>query len=297
MSYWKQYYIAQSIADALETLASSTENARLIAGGTDLLLDIQQGKQSPVDLLVDVSQIPEMKLIEIRNERIFLGAAVTIAEIACSPLIQKNAAALSDACSLIGGPQVRNSATIGGNVAHALPAADGVIALVALDASAVIANQDGERETTILSLFRGPGVSSLDCKKELITGFYVNLLRAGQGSAFARVMRPQGIALPILNMAIFLHQRNGIINTVKIAVGPAGSTPQRATRAETFLTGKSISSDLLTAGSEEIRKSLHFRSSPYRATAGYRTHLSGILFEEVFTKVWQRVSDDCSGSE
>ena len=135
-----------------------------------------------------------------------------------------------EACGLIGGPQVRNTATLGGNVAHALPAADGTIALVALDARVEIASRDGRRLVPILNLFAGVGQSTLLADQEILVGFHLPLRKTGQASAFSRVMRPQGVALPVLNLAVWLERAGDQIHSIRIAIGPSGPVPQRAQR-------------------------------------------------------------------
>src|SRR5574338_1188901 len=140
MPAWNHYYRAKSIEDAVEAMRRSQGLVRPIAGGTDLLLEIQQGRHAQIDTLVDVSAIPELRCLEIRGSELFIGAGVPVGELAQAPLVIKHAQAVAEACGLIGGPQVRNTATLGGNVAHALPAADGMISLVALDAEVEIAS-------------------------------------------------------------------------------------------------------------------------------------------------------------
>jgi CO/xanthine dehydrogenase FAD-binding subunit len=287
MSIWKHYHIATSIQDALQSLAQADDPSRLIAGGTDLLLDLQQGRHSPVDTLVDVTQVPELTCLEVRGKFIFVGAAVPLNVITSSPLILENALALATACGLVGGPQVRNTATLGGNVGHALPAGDGTIALLALDAQAEVANLGGMRRVPILELFRGPGKSILDPIKELISGFYLPLQNPGEGSAFSRVMRPQGVALPILNIAIWLRRSNKGIEDVRVAIGPAGPVPQRGYMAERVLIGMPFSEDICLQAAVALQQQVHFRTSPHRASAEYRTQLSLNLFNDVLLKAWQ----------
>ena len=137
MSNWSQYLIPKTIDEALQALASAAGPARPVAGGTDLLLELQQGRPpagQAIHTLVDITNIDELHCLEVRGSELFIGAAVPVREITESALIRKHALALSEACGLIGGPQVRNTATLGGNVPHSLPAADGTIGLVALDA-------------------------------------------------------------------------------------------------------------------------------------------------------------------
>lgn len=180
MTLWQNYHIARSIDDALEALAKAPGDSQIIAGGTDLLLDIQQGRHAPVHTLVDVTEISEMMRLAILDDELFVGASVPHKLIVTSPLITTHCAALAEASGMIGGPQVRNSATIGGNVAHALPAADGTIALMALDASAEIADASGRRRIPLGSLFEGPGKSTLRHQFEILTGFYVGQRQNGE---------------------------------------------------------------------------------------------------------------------
>jgi CO/xanthine dehydrogenase FAD-binding subunit len=269
-------------------MEDSPAPCRLIAGGTDLLLDLQQGRQPPVETLVDITRIPELTCLEQRADTLFIGAAVPLRKIADAPLAQVHALALVEACDLIGGPQVRNTATLGGNVAHALPAADGTIALLALDAQAEIASREGCRRVPLKDLFLGPGVSGLRSCVDLLVGFYLPCLGPSQGSAFSRIMRPQGVALPILNMACWLDREDGHIRDIRISVGPAGPTPVRAAAAETALRGYPVTGETLAAANAALREDTRFRTSPQRATAGYRSHLTSTLLQAAVGQAWKR---------
>ncbi|HZD58674.1 MAG TPA: FAD binding domain-containing protein [Anaerolineales bacterium] len=291
MPIWNNYHLAQSTNDALQALSAAPGPARLIAGGTDLLLDLQQGRHPAVDTLVDVTGIPELTALEFRGTDLFIGAAVPLSRIVRSPLVQQHAQALVEACDLIGGPQVRNTATLGGNVAHALPAADGTIALLALGGVAEIASALDTRQAPLEDLFRGPGQSNLDPKRELLAGFYLPLKRPGQASAFSRVMRPQGVALPILNLAVWLERRADRIVDVRIAAGPSGPRPVRARAAEEAVRGQVFDGEALTTGLEALLLEAHFRTSPYRATKEYRRDLAGVLLEEALSTAWKRAEN------
>lgn len=291
MTLWKNYYLAESVPAALRVLSEAGEPSRFIAGGTDLLLDLQQGRHPPVDTLVDVTSIPELGLIEIRKEKLFVGAAVPLNQIVDSPLLKRHAEALIEACGLIGGPQVRNTATLGGNVSHALPAADGTIALLALDAQAEIASLEGQRLIPIELLFQGPGKSALDPRRELICGFYLPLSRSRQASAFRRVMRPQGVALPILNLAIWLERRGDEIADLRIALGPAGPRPLRARQTENALRGASPSRVEVEKAMSVLLSEASFRTSPQRASAAYRRQLAGVLLNDALQAAWERAGN------
>ena len=202
MNLWQEYKRPVSVAEAIRDLTSASGPALPIAGGTDLLLDLKQGRRAPVHTLIDLTFIPEMTALELRGDELYIGAAVPVNRVARDPLVGARARALVEACNLIAGPQVRNTATLGGNVAHALPAADGTIALLALDAQAEIASISGLRRVPFHKLFLGPGKSSLKHGEEILVGFQLPITNSHQASCFKRIMRPQGVALPILNCAI-----------------------------------------------------------------------------------------------
>ena len=288
MKNWQQYILAHSVQEALEALESAQGPVHPIGGGTDLLLEIQQGSHSPVHTLVDVTQIPELTRLEIIGDSLFIGAGVPVRQITDSQLVRHHALAVSEACGLIGGPQVRNTATLGGNVAHALPAADGMISLFAFDAQVEIASKEGQRRASIASLFKGPGKSTLIPNREILIGFYLPVRKSGQASAFSRVMRPQGVALPILNLAICLQRTENHIDDIRIAIGPSGPVPVRATMVEQMLRGQDYSPQLLMNAKGAIHESIPFRTSAMRATAAYRHHLSEVLLDEVFETAWER---------
>ncbi len=288
MSLWKHYHIAESIPDALAALISSPSPVSLVAGGTDLLLELDQGHRAPVASLVDVTRIPELTRLEIQDGQLFIGAAVPVSTVSASRLVREHAQAVAEGCDLIGGPQVRNAATLGGNVAHALPAADGMIGLVALDSIALVADKDGIHPRSMLSLFRGPGQSTLEPGKELLVGFQTSLGQTDQASAFKRIMRPQGVALPILNLAVWLERDESRIRKIRVAIGPAGPTPQRAGAVEEFLTNVDFNPANLAGASTILRATMRFRTSPFRASAEYRYHIIESLFIDTITTAWER---------
>ncbi len=291
MPIWKEYTLPHSLQEALQSLAEASPPACIVAGGTDLLLDLQQNRHPPVSTLVDVTQIPELNVLELRQERLFIGAAVPLVRILSSRLAQQHAQALVEACSLIGGPQVRNTATLGGNVAHALPAADGAIALLALRAQVEIVDQSGSRFVSLDTLYQGPGQSSLRANQELLVGFSLPLAAPGEASAFQRVMRPQGVALPILNLAVWLQRSKDKILDLCIAVGPAGPIPYRAAQAEAALRGMAFTPQALKTACQALLDNARFRTSPQRATQAYRRHLADGLLRQVMSSAWERAGD------
>ncbi len=297
MNLWQEYLRPTNLSQALKAFAEAPGPVLPIAGGTDLLLDLEQGRHPPVHTLVDVTSVMEMTVLEERGASVFIGAALPVNRIVLDPRVDAHAQALVEACNLIAGPQVRNVATLGGNVAHALPAADGTIALLALNASAEIASVDtakdgsvSTRRVPLQELFLGPGKSSLKHGQELLVGFYLPLSQKGQASCFQRIMRPQGVALPILNCAVWLERADDRIKDIRIAVGPGGGTPFRATNAEDSLRGKSLGETTFTCALDALLTQAQFRSSARRASADYRRHIVSGLFKEVIETAWNRAN-------
>ncbi len=301
MNLWQNYIQPKTLSEAMDAFANAPRPLAPIAGGTDLLLDLKQGRHSPVKTLIDVTGISEMLKLEIRDDMLFIGAGIPVNRIVADPLTGTHAQALAEAGSLIAGPQVRNVATLGGNVAHALPAADGTIALLALNAQAEIASSAlsgandsersrsaGTRRIPFTELFLGPGKSSLKHGEELLVGFHLPLTKYHQASCFKRIMRPQGVALPILNCAVWLEREKDSVKDIRIAVGPGGGTPFRATDAEDTLRGQIFSEEILNAVLESLFSQIVFRSSPRRASADYRQHIVVGLFKDVIESAWKR---------
>jgi CO/xanthine dehydrogenase FAD-binding subunit len=287
MPIWKSYLLPQSLTDVFRILGA-TASASLVAGGTDLLLEIQQEHRPPVDIMIDVTRIPELNQLEIRGDRLFIGAAIPLKRVSSSPLVVKHALALSESTGQIGGPQVRAVGTLGGNVAHALPAGDGAISLLALNATVEVASADGCREVPLIDLYKGPGQSALIPGKQLIIGFYIPLLGRGQASAFSRVMRPQGVALPVINMAIWADVQDGKVHDIRIAVGPAGPIPKRAFEVENAIRNCPVEKLRPSDYFPVLHESVHFRSSPLRATSDYRNHLVEVLLERILPTALDR---------
>ncbi|HHH40381.1 MAG TPA: xanthine dehydrogenase family protein subunit M [Chloroflexi bacterium] len=275
---WQHYHLPTTVDEAIALLSRYEGAARPVAGGTDLIVGMERGEVPPLPALVDLSRIEEMRQIALGPDGyVYLGAAVTHSTIERHPLILAHARCLSEACGLIGGPQVRNVATLGGNVAHALPAADGTTALMVLEAEAEIAGPEGRRWQPLPTLFAGPGRSTLDLGREIIVRFRFPTAGPGVGSAFTRLMRPQGVALPILNCAVYVRLEGGRFADVRLCLGPVAPTPRRATEAEEALRGEPVSEESVARAVAVAQQTLRPRTSPHRATAAYRREMIAVL--------------------
>ncbi len=296
--FWDDYYLPKSAQEALDLLGRYDGRARVIAGGTDLLLDMQEahhaGARPHVDALVDVTRMQGADALREEDGWLVVGCGVTHAQVVASPLVQERATALAEACGVVGGPQVRNVATLGGNIAHALPAADGLIALLVLNAQALVQSTKAERSgwMPIASLYLGPGQSTVDPTRELIAAIRFRPTGECEASAFGRVMRPQGVALPILGMAarIQLKAEDGgwQIEDTAISAGPVSRLPFRAVGTEDFLHGQRWDDRILAEASQVLLNEVSPRTSPHRATKEYRLELLPALLRQVLTRAQAR---------
>ena len=293
MPFWNDYKMPTTVDEALRWLAHYAGEARIIAGGTDLLIDLQHVEKGehPLAALVDVTAVTEMTQIAEKDGYIHIGAAVTHTSIVESYLIEQRATCLVESCGVVGGPQVRNVGTLGGNVAHALPAGDGTTSLVALDAEAEVAWHDGRREwLPITRAFKGPGQSALDSTRDVLVGFRFRPCTEREATAFKRIMRPQGVALPVLGCAVWvrLDESREYYADVRICIGPVDRVPVRITDTENALRGQVTSEAVLDNAIRVARSTLHPRTSKYRATAEYRDHMIETLLRQALPLAVER---------
>lgn len=271
MQGWKHYYTPETVADAIAVLGGYDGRARVIGGGTDLLVETRRGLRRPYEAMVDASRIAGLNTISQTDNRIVIGCGVTHTEIMNDERIKRHGQCLAEGCSVIGGPQVRNVGTLAGNVAHALPAGDGTIGLLALGGEVEIASASGRRWMPARDTFIGPGKSVIDRHREVLTRLRFAATRSGEGSAFHRVMRPQGLCLPIISMAARLTVDAGTITAASISMGPVGPVPWFAVPAAEALIGGPANAEQFDKAVAIALASVSLRTSKYRATEEYRS--------------------------
>ena len=273
---WDTYLVASSITDALHKLAASGGDARIIAGGTDLVLQAQRG-QCLARTMVDVTRLPGLDAIQKRDGYIVVGATVTHARIAASSLIRDHAALLARACGSVGGPQIRNVSTLVGNVVNALPAADGAVALFALDAEAQVTTLESQTWMPIADLYEGVGECTLDPCVQMVTALRFRPLAPCMGCDYQRLARRRALALPIVVAAATVHVREGTFADARIAVGPVAPTPYRAIRAEHALIGRAAETSTIAQAAQLAARDARPRSSVLRGGSDYRTAMVEVL--------------------
>jgi xanthine dehydrogenase small subunit len=268
----------RTLEEAIEILAQRPDEIRLLAGGTDILVQAKDGKLSR-GMLFDVTAIEELRGIEERGDDLWIGAATTHTEMMASALVARVAPALPAACAVVGGPQIRNRGTLGGNLANASPAADTVPPLYAADAVVEVVSVSSRRDVPIDRFFTGPRRSVL-ARDELIVGVRIPR-RAGVRGAFLRLGQRRAQAISKVSVAVGIAFRDGRPEWVRVALGAVAPTVVRAPRAEQVL---------LAGGPDALRQAREIvmeEIAPIddlRSTRDYRRQMAGILLERAVRK-------------
>lgn len=282
---WHTYYAPASVPEALALLAQHAD-ARLIAGGTDLILEIERGVRTP-ETLIDVSRIPGLDAIERSNGVFHLGANVTHNQVVGTPDAVAHAFPLARACWLVGAPQIRNRGTVAGNCVTASPANDTIAPLWAMDATFTLASRDrGERTLTCAEFFRGVRKTALQ-PDEMLVRINVPALKPTERGTFLKLGLRQAQAISVVNVAVvveFADRRpttNDARNTqyavrARIALGSVAPTIVRAAEAEAYLAGKELTDDVI-AHAAGLAAAAARPISDVRGSAEYRRDMVRVL--------------------
>jgi xanthine dehydrogenase small subunit len=274
-----RYFRPRSLEEALEILAARAEEIRPVAGGTDILVKAKDGTENRAALF-DLTGVPEIKGIQEQDGHLWIGAATTHTEMMRSPLVASFAPALPEACAVIGGPQIRNRGTLGGNLANASPAADTVPPLFAADAIVEVASVSARRDIPIGEFFPGPRQSLL-ARDELILGVRVPK-RAGVRGTFLRLGQRQAQAISKVSIAVAIIFRDGRPDWVRVALGAVAPTVFRARETEKALMGGGW--DALQRAKDAVRAEVR-PIDDLRSTAEYRREMAAVLLERAVRRV------------
>jgi len=244
-----QYLKPTSLAEAIDLLAQHGEKAKVVAGGTDLMIQWKKRLVSP-NYMISLRNVPELNFIRLDGD-LSIGSATTHRKLELSREVQEKFPVIYDAVSNLGSVQVRNSATIGGNLCNAAPSADTAPPMLVLDAQVCIAASGGERLVPMVEFFRGPGKTSVQ-PGELAVRFDVPEPLPNTGMAYWKHTRRKAMDLPILGVAVLLSFEKDLKTCRKAAIGlgVAGPVPMRAFKAEAFLEGKIVDENSLTEAGE-----------------------------------------------
>jgi CO/xanthine dehydrogenase FAD-binding subunit len=268
-----QYRAARTVNEAVMMLAAEG-NAKPIAGGTDLAVVIADGLISP-EVLLDISAIPALRAIRRSEQGLAIGAAVTIAEIASQDDLP---ACLVQGARSIGSPQIRNLATIGGNICNASPCGDTLAPLVALGASFVLASAAGSRTVPAEEFFLGPKKTMLQ-RGELLVEILIGAQSLDGSSAFRMIGRRNGQAISQVNAAVWLIAQDGQVREIRAAVGSVAPVPLRLRETEKLLRGSNRAGIEIRKVLESVDREIA-PISDVRASVEYRRLVTGALFRE-----------------
>ncbi len=289
---WEEYLVPGSLDEALGMLERYRGAARIIAGGTDIVPASRKGAPG-IKALVDITRIPGLNTIRADGGTVRIGSLVTHTEVALSGLIRERGLALAEGASQLGSPQIRNIATVAGNIVNAQPGADTVIPLMALDGSVTIVSTHGERTIPLAELFTGIGRTKIDSTKEIVTQIFFPALGKGEASAAVRLAKRKTLVLPILTAAVVVGTdpagRN--FTKVRIAVGPVATTPMRCKAAEEVLAGRPIGDELIKKAAAEAENAANPRTSLIRGTSEYRKAMVAVLVERGIAAALERLEE------
>jgi CO/xanthine dehydrogenase FAD-binding subunit len=226
-----KYHAAHDLKEALELAEQFGSRKRFLSGGTDVTVRLKEGLVRE-DVIVDLSHVAELRFVREESGVVHVGACATHADISTSPIVRQHGRALALAASRVGGTQIRNMGTVGGNVANASPAGDTIPALIVLDAAVSIASRTGAREVPIIDFFTGPGRSVL-AAEELVTELHFPATGPGELSGFGKLGSRQAMTISTANMAFYFRiGKNRRIVEARIAFGSVAPTVVRAHKTE-----------------------------------------------------------------
>ena len=269
-----EYVAPSKLADATALMAKHAGSARMLAGGTDLLIFMRVGRRTP-DVVIDAKKIPELTQLEVASDQLTIGASVTCREIWENAEIAAKFPALIDATTLIGGVQIQGRASIGGNLCNAAPSADTVPAIIAYGATAHVANNSGTRDLPVEEICTGPGQTSL-AADEILVNITVPMPPASAGAKFLRFIPRNEMDIAVANVGSYVELDGNNIKSARVAIGAVAPTPLFVEAAGNSLVGKTISDEAIATAAAIAREA----ASPIndmRGTVEHRKQLVEVL--------------------
>jgi aerobic carbon-monoxide dehydrogenase medium subunit len=268
------YDAPDSLDAALRLKKNLGDKARIIAGGTDLILRLRSKIFTP-DMLIDLRHL-SMNTISIDSDKVYLGSCVTHAQILNSDILTSNFPALVEACRQFAGPPIRNRGTVGGNIVNSSPAADLVPPLLVYDADIVLTSSSSVRVLPLCDFFTGPGKNVMKAD-EILTEIHLPLPAADTVANFIKLGQRRSMAISIVNLACRITvSESNIVNTARIALGAVAPTPIRAMKAENIFVGETFS-DALVESAAQLASEEISPISDSRASKDYRVKMTRVL--------------------
>ncbi|MBN1177960.1 MAG: FAD binding domain-containing protein [Anaerolineae bacterium] len=281
-----------SLEEAVTLLQAYGSAARLIAGGTSLLVEMKQERRR-FDCLIDVHRLPELAGVAAGADALYAGALTPIRALLEAPVVQARYAALADACAAFGSTQIQMMGTLGGNVCNGSPASDTVPALLALDAELVLVGPGGQRTLPLSDFLLGPGKTAL-ADGEVLTTVRLPTPQPGTGSAFIKISRVRADLAKASAAAVLVREGERVVGC-RIALGSVAPTVVRAPAAEAALVGQTFSAELaLEAGN--LAAQAVSPIDDVRSTAWYRREVIKALVHDALLAAWERAGQPAQGT-
>lgn len=286
---WFDYARPYSIGEAVQLLSDAGEKARVLAGGTDLLVQLRADRKQ-ADLVVDVKRVREMNEINYNPEKgLALGAAVPCYQIYGNSSLREKYPALADVASIIGGTQIQGRASIGGNLCNAAPSADSVPLLIALRARCRIAGVAGEREVPVEEFCTAPGRTILKPGELLVSLLFPSPAR-GEGACYVRFIPRNEMDIAVAGAGVGVVIDDGVIRSARVALASVAPTPLFVREAGESLAGSAAGSEAIQRAAE-IAQQAAKPITDMRGTADYRRHLCAVLVRRALHAAIQRARE------
>lgn len=280
---------AATLEKAVVVLATYTPDVRLLAGGTDVLVDLKTGRVG-VAHLVSISRIDALRGISETDDGLRIGALTTISQLDRSPLVRKRFSPMLDATGKMAAPQIRNVATVGGNIASAVPSADLPPILTAMNASVTLWSATGRRKVPLETFFVGPR-QTVRRNDEVLTEILVPEAPPGFGAAYARFSLRDGNAIAVAAVAAgLLLNSNNTVQDARIVLGAVAPIPRLVISAGARLIGQPPNEDAFRAAADIALKAAD-PISDLRGSADFRRELVGVLTRRALTTAHQRAKE------
>ena len=271
----ENYYNAKTVSEAVELLTEYPD-ARIISGGSDVLIKIREGRMAGTSL-VSIRDIEELKGIEKKDSGdIYIGAGTVFSHITADPIIQECVPVLGEAVDQVGGPQIRNIGTIGGNICNGAVSADSVPTVFSYNSLLHIANAEGGRVVPVREFYLGPGRVALKQGEVLMHVVIPRAEYEGYHGHYIKYSMRNAMDIATISCSVVskVDQQAGVIEDVRITFGVAAPVPYRCTKAEEALKGMKIEESLYEKTAQLIREEINPRDS-WRASRAFRLQIGG----------------------
>jgi len=282
---WKHYYTVSCVEDALDILDGEGSKAKIIAGGTDLVLEKNNGHLPDVDILIDITRIKDLNLVHEDGDCINFGPLLTHNQCLVSDELLKYGFPLVQAAHSIGAPQIRNVGTVVGNLVTASPANDTITPLIALGAEVFIRSKNKDYSVKLMDFYTGVRTTIL-APDEMVVAVQFKKMDVNQRGAFVKYLLRETHAISVVNVCAILTINKSEIMDASVTLGAVAPTIIHSKKAENFLKGKMLTKSVINEAAD-LSKEDAVPIDDIRSSESYRTHLIPVLLKRAMNKIGQ----------